>query len=246
MRQRAIDLPGFGVEHARQQMGIEQGAQRRQAYPEHAAGRELSIAGCTVQAQQCPEPLHAQCIAADVVGHLQQVACRSHQADAGIGLQMGQVRSSLGRAQQRVDHLAPPLVAIVTMAGALDPDFSGQALRIDDRLHLCLTLPCGGDDQACLQPTVLHRLQQLRQRIQIPRVDDDAGTRRSGLRGEQRAPGGMQPGMPETGIRFKNGAFRPFVPGIDEHQAPSGRYITQALVHRVVQPVAVATRRRMQ
>ncbi|KAG1078201.1 hypothetical protein G6F60_015714 [Rhizopus arrhizus] len=32
---------------------------------------------------------------------------------------MGQVRSSLGRAQQRVDHLAPPLVAIVTMAGAL-------------------------------------------------------------------------------------------------------------------------------
>ncbi len=94
---------------------------------------------------------------------------------------MGQVRRSLRSAQQRIDHLAPPLVTIVAVGGALgvqlqhqrfvllqqsvggvqerqdvpavvavDPDFSGQALRIDDRLHLWLTLACRGDDQACL------------------------------------------------------------------------------------------------
>lgn len=51
--------------------------------------------------------------------------------------------------------------------------------------------------------------------------------------------------MAETGIGFKDSAFGPFVPGIDEYQTPSRRHMTQALVHRVVQPVAVATRRRV-
>src|SRR5699024_8771652 len=108
-----------------------------------------------------------------------------------------------------------------------DDDFGGQTEVVQAFLHGVGTVGRGGDDDPPRDVTCLQSGNHFIQQLDVPHVDDGAGAwigRYGRFRALlQRAPGGGQPGVTETRIRFQHGAFGPFVPRVDEYQASGCR-----------------------